>query len=127
VDHMIPKSHSWDAVYEWSNYRLASHLMNMLKSDSTVFLDPFEIEDGWFGLELVDFQVILMNKKLSQADQDKADRTLRCLNQRPCCQLRMEYVRNYEAREVTFSYLERCSPFVARELRRQGCLLPGDA
>ena len=31
VDHVVAKSKRWDRVYEWSNYRLASSLMNARK------------------------------------------------------------------------------------------------
>ena len=54
---MVAKSRRWDRVYEWSNYRLACSLMNARKGVASV-LDPFEIEEGWFALELVDFQVV---------------------------------------------------------------------
>ena len=56
-DHMVAKSTAWDQVYEWSNYRLACLLMNARKGIADV-LDPFEIDDGWFALELVAFQVV---------------------------------------------------------------------
>ena len=58
VDHMIAKSVRWDQVYEWRNYRLASSLMNARKGAVASVLDPFDIEDGWFALELVEFQVV---------------------------------------------------------------------
>ena len=58
VDHMIAKSTRWDQVYEWANYRLACSLMNARKDAIASVLDPFEIEDGWFTLELVEFQVV---------------------------------------------------------------------
>ena len=57
VDHMVAKSKAWDLVYEWSNYRLACSLMNARKGVADV-LDPFEIGEGWFALELDEFQVM---------------------------------------------------------------------
>ena len=57
VDHMVAKSKAWDQVYEWSNYRLACLLMNARKGVADV-LDPFEVGNGWFALELVEFQVV---------------------------------------------------------------------
>ena len=50
---MVAKSMRWDQVYEWANYRLACSLMNARKDAIASVLDPFEIEDGWFALELV--------------------------------------------------------------------------
>ena len=58
VDHMVPKSIRWQEAYEWSNYRLACSLMNSRKGVAPAALDPFEIEDGWFVLEPVAFQVL---------------------------------------------------------------------
>ena len=58
VDHMLPKSLEWQVVYEWHNYRLACSLMNSRKNNYRNVLDPFEVEDGWFRIELVGYQVI---------------------------------------------------------------------
>ena len=58
ADHMVAKSVAWGQAYEWSNYRLACSLMNSRKHDAVSVLDPFDVEDGWFVLELVDFQVL---------------------------------------------------------------------
>lgn len=58
VDHMLPKSLNWQEVYEWRNYRLACAQMNSRKNDYQDVLDPFEIEDSWFRIELVGYQVI---------------------------------------------------------------------
>ena len=66
VDHMVAKSMRWDQVYEWRNYRLACALMNARKGAIARVLDPFEIEDDWFALELVEFQVV-PNPGLSSA------------------------------------------------------------
>ena len=53
VDHFIAKSQRADLAYEWSNYRLACSRMNSRKRDYDDVLDPFEVETGWFRLELV--------------------------------------------------------------------------
>ena len=125
TDHMIPKSRAWDAVYEWSNYRLAAHLLNSLKSDQVLFLDPFEVEDEWFGLELVDFDVFL-RESFPEHLRLHAENTLPKLNHPDCRQLRGEYVDGYLIHGLPLAYIERRSPFVAREMRRQGLLLPKD-
>lgn len=123
VDHVIPKSKQWGLVYEWSNYRLACQLVNARKSDLENLLDPFEIEDGWFALEFVEFQVL-------RGPQAPAERVAAIeatidklgLNARDCCKAREEYVSQYQAGKIQLDYLERRAPFVARELRRQGKL-----
>jgi hypothetical protein len=58
VDHMVPKSKAWDKVYEWSNYRLASLALNAIKDNLQSILDPFEVQPGWFALDLVTGQVV---------------------------------------------------------------------
>lgn len=52
VDHFLPKSVAPGLAYEWDNYRLASSSANRSKDDATGILDPFEIENDWFFLNL---------------------------------------------------------------------------
>lgn len=127
VDHVIPKSKAWDRVYEWSNYRLASGLINSKKSDFDLALDPFAIEGDWFELELVEFQVI-PGMTLSDAKRLEVAATIETLglNRRDCCVERRRYAEWYLSGEVDLQHLERCAPFVARELRRQGGLARGE-
>lgn len=128
VDHMIPKSTSWENAYEWSNYRLACSLMNSRKSNVPYVLDPFEIEDDWFDMELVGFQL-----RPSNAAEDDIKARVRAtieqldLNDRECCEIRGEYAEDYWNREITWKRLQRRAPFVARQLKKQGRLLEGDA
>lgn len=127
VDHMLPKSTHWDQVYEWRNYRLACGLMNGRKNDARDVLDPFEIEDGWFALELDDCQVI-SGPGLDDATKARVEATIARLrlNDLDCLRARQEYVFAYLEGEIPLRYLERRSPFIARELRRQGRLREGD-
>lgn len=120
VDHMAAKSTRWDQVYEWRNYRLACALMNARKGVIARVLDPFEIEDGWFALELVEFQLV-PNAGLSPAVLAAVEDTIDSLrlNDAVCCEARLEYAEDYWRRRITLDYLTRHSPFVARELRRQ--------
>jgi hypothetical protein len=121
VDHMVPKSKSWDKVYEWDNYRLACHLVNTWKNDLTSILDPFEVQDDWFELELVGFQ-IKPRGEFRPATSGHLEETLGILNKSECCELRRNYVENYWEHHIDLTYLTRRSPFVARELRRQNRL-----
>ena len=97
---MIPKSTAWDQAYEWDNYRLACSLMNSRKGDAVSVLDPFDVEDGWFVLELVAFQVLPAHDladPTAAAVEDTIDR-LR-LNDEECCGAREEYAEEYWQRE----------------------------
>ena len=127
VDHMFTKSMRWDQVYEWTNYRLACSLMNGRKRAIASVLDPFEIEDGWFALELVEFQVV-PGEGLARDDLAAVEDTVTRLrlNDLICCEARAEYAEDYWNGQVRFAYLMRRAPFVARELQRQGRLREDD-
>ena len=114
VDHVIPKSKAWDKVYEWSNYRLASALINSKRSIEFV-LDPFEIDDRLFALEFVSFQVKLGERARGALAEDVANTIEKLgLNLRECRQARREYVENYEKKMISLDYLQRRAPFIAR-------------
>ena len=125
---MVPKSVAWGRAYEWSNYRLACSLMNSRKHDAVSVLDPFDVEDGWFVLEFVDFQVLpadSLDVGVSEAVQGTIGR-LR-LNDDECRGAREEYAEAYWNEVVSLDYLRRHAPFVASELRRQNRLHAPDA
>jgi len=127
VDHVIPKSKAWDKVYEWSNYRLACALVNARKNNVEGVLDPFQISEGLFALELVEFQVIAGPSAQGEviARVEASIETLG-LNLADCRKARREYVESYEEGHIDLSYLTRRAPFIAQELRRQGRLRQGD-
>jgi hypothetical protein len=82
---------------------------------------------GWFGLELVAFQVTggpKMPRRQARAVDNTIDKL--GLNQHQCCDTRQEYVNSYLNGAITLAWLERRAPFVASELRRQGRLRGGD-
>ena len=125
VDHAIAKSRRWDQVYEWSNYRLACSQMNARKGAVADVLDPFEIGEGWFALELVEFQVLPgdgLSDEVTGAVANTIER-LR-LNDHEFCKARAKYAEDYLSGDVSFCYLTRHAPFVAGELQRQRWLLP---
>ena len=127
VDHMVAKSMRWNQVYEWANYRLACSLMNSRKGAVATVLDPFEIEDQWFALELIEFQVVAgkaLPSDIATAVEDAIER-LR-LNDLECRKARLKFAEDYWEHHISFDYLTRHAPFVARELQRQAKLRDGD-
>lgn len=120
VDHMVPKSTRWDQVYEWGNYRLACALMNARKGAVSSVLDPFDVEDGWFALELVQFQVV-QGERLADGVRPSVEATIERLrlNDDTCCAARAEFAEDYWEGAISVDYLTRHAPFVAVELRRQ--------
>jgi hypothetical protein len=127
VDHVAPRSKQPALMYEWSNFRLVCSLMNSRKGTFEDVLDPFEVEDGWFTLELSSLEV-LPNPGLKLSLRKKVQSTINRLNLNDpeCIAARAEH---YDAflehtrdarRGITFDSLRRWSPFVAKELIRQG-------
>jgi 5-methylcytosine-specific restriction endonuclease McrA len=127
VDHMVPKSVAHDRAYEWDNYRLACSAVNARKNDRVMLLDPFDVAPGWFELEFAGGQVLP-----GAAVRDDVGLTtwlwavidLLALNQPSHRNRRLADVRLYRDRHIDFAHLAWTSPFVARELQRQGQLLP---
>jgi hypothetical protein len=125
VDHMLPKSRQWDAIYEWLNYRLCAASINASKRDLTTIVDPFDCRPGWFALECVGFQVT-RGPDAPAAQARNIDATLELLNRPEFCNAREEYVSGYQAGHIELAYLQRRAPFIAQELRRQDLLRPED-
>jgi 5-methylcytosine-specific restriction endonuclease McrA len=123
VDHMAAVSLRWDRVYEWDNYRLACGRMNSRKGNIESILDPFQVEDDWFALELVGYQVVPGPGTTGEV-LGRVEATIRLLglNDEVCRETRAEYAERYLNGDIRLEYLERRAPFVARELRRQGKL-----
>jgi len=112
-------------VCEWSNYRLAAQLMNTRKDEFTDVLDPFEVEDGWCVLVFPSLE-IQPAPGLPAPLRARIQATIHRLklNDAECCGARAGYVDAYlsAADPIPFSFVARRSPFVAREMRRQGLL-----
>jgi hypothetical protein len=121
TDHFVAKSSRPEDAYEWRNYRLACQLMNSRKGAFDEILDPFDIVNGWFVLELSGLQV-LPNPQLEETLQEQIRATIDRLrlNVKECVDARAQFYDAYLEAELSFSLLEVWSPFVALELRRQG-------
>lgn len=127
VDHMIPKSKAWDKVYEWSNYRLAALRMNARKNDLSSIIDPFDVQDGWFAIELTFGQVV--PGPVAMADpalRDRVEHVITKLGLNEFAAERLRDIEAYESGDVSLKRLREESPFVAAEIARQGRLRPGD-
>jgi len=123
VDHFVAKSKRADLAYEWSNYRLACTTMNSRKRKYEGVLDPFDIEDGWFHLELVSGR-IFPNPDLDPARQMEVQATIDRLGLDDAGnrEMRARHYQDYRERHYTETFLKRRSPFVYSEAARQGLL-----
>jgi uncharacterized protein (TIGR02646 family) len=121
VDHLLPKSKRRELTYEWSNYRLACVRMNARKSALEDVLDPFEVQDEWFALELSTLQVTPregLPEELSHRVQNTIDRL--DLNDDEFIQARAAHYEAFRSDEVQFRHVRKHFPFLAKELIRQG-------
>lgn len=122
VDHAVAKTKDWSNAYEWHNYRLVCSLMNARKGTKNL-LDPAAVDDDWFALEFVGFQVVPRSEldgPLRSIVQFTIDEL--CLNDDACLDVRSEYAEDYwdsQTKRAWSRLVKRC-PFVAREMDRQG-------
>jgi hypothetical protein len=133
VDHFVARDVDLDQAYEWDNLRYAALDVNRLKG-ARPFLDPFEIEDHWFVLNLATFKVEAA-VQIPHAHRQTWDNTLRVVNDVQYVEARRWYHERYFGRRlypfdpdepIPLSLLEAEAPFVARQLRLQGRLRPED-
>lgn len=122
VDHFVAKSKLAGRAYEWDNYRLACVRLNSKKGVISDVLDPFEVEDGWFQLDLFTGK-IHANDNLDSGYIISINNTIDklYLNSPIFCSLRrriiIEYILHGE-REL----LRHQSLFIYFEMERQGYL-----
>lgn len=123
VEHFCPKSLRPDLAYEWCNYRLACSAINSRKWNFTDILDPFEVEDDWFYLELVSGH-IFPNPQLPDALQKEIQKTIDRLKLDSSANndMRAEHYRFYCEGKILEAFLKKYSPFVWKEAARQGLL-----
>lgn len=125
VDHFAALSHRWDRIYEWNNYRLACSRVNGRKSDFSDVMDPFEVEEGFFALDLVALKVV-PGPRAGFRIQEIRDTIQRLGLDGPEYKADLEdYWEEYES-GLSLKILERRAPFYVSEMRRQKKLRPGD-
>ena len=125
ADHFAAKSLDWRKVYQWSNYRLCCSRLNSRKKDFVNVLDPFKIQNNWFHLELLGFQVI-PNANLPKATRIEIQNTIDRLGLNDFKSDREKDAERYWRGGIALWVLREESPFVASELHRQGRLNKGD-
>lgn len=123
ADHFVAKSAQPSLAYEWRNYRLACLAMNRIKNKFEDVLDPFEVENDWFHLELVSGR-IYPNPSLDQPLMDSVEKTIKRLklDEQIHRKMRLEHFLDCINKQVTQNHLRRHSPFVYYEAKRQGLL-----
>lgn len=123
VDHFIAKSKRAALAYEWGNYRLACSRMNSRKREYDDVLDPFEVETGWFRLELVSGR-LYPNPTLQPDQLTAVQATIERLGLDDAGnrEMRARHYLEYREGYYTSDFLEKRSPFVWTEANRQELL-----
>lgn len=123
VDHFVAKSRRADLAYEWTNFRLACSVMNSRKREFEDTLDPFEVVNGWFHLELVSGH-IYPDPNLSEDIKAQVTATIERLglDDPGNREMRARHYQEYYEGEFTADFLKKRSPFVWLEAERQGLL-----
>lgn len=128
IDHFVAKAKNWRLVYEWSNFRLCASLVNAKKGVEPV-VDPFEIGEGWFALNL-DSLYVEAGPSVPADRLHLIESTLPVLNLPECRKDRGEYIRLYRLGPgnggIDLQFLRLRAPFVAQEMQRQGALVRED-
>lgn len=123
VDHFVSKKRRPDLAYEWSNYRLACARINSRKGDSNGIIDPFQVQNGWFCLELTTGRIYPnpdLNAQVKHEVQSTIDRL--GLDDDGNRKLRSEYYTCYLSKDISSDYLKSHAPFVWMEADRQNLL-----
>ena len=121
VDHFIPKTVQPPLAYEWSNFRLASGRVNNTKGTQTNILDPFQVDDNWFHLE-VPSCLLKANPTLDPHVKTQVKNTIHSLRLNDddyYVQERCNILIDYAKGEIGFGFLTRRYPFLAKEITRQ--------
>jgi hypothetical protein len=95
-------------------------------------LDPFEIRDGWFAIDFGTFETVI-GPDAPSTQLEAIEHTIRALklDGRALARTRRRAAERYWSPPrglppLPFWALEQDEPFLAKELRRQGRLNPGD-
>jgi hypothetical protein len=122
IDHFISKSESPEKAYDWGNYRFANNEVNKhkLKVSHKEILDPCEIEDNWFKVDLISGR-LLITKELPEELRKKAETTIEKLklNKESFCETRIMYFEKYlrkKPSQADLNLVRELAPLVAESL-----------
>lgn len=121
IDHFKPKTTFPNLAYEWSNFRLATGRVNSAKGSKAEVLDPFEIEDDWFYLNIPEC-LMQPNPTLQRDLRVRINATINSLRLNDddhYVQDRCDTLMEYASGDVTLGFLQRRYPFLAKEVVRQ--------
>ncbi|MFA5623575.1 MAG: hypothetical protein WC966_00765 [Bradymonadales bacterium] len=121
TDHFIAKSQNAGDAYEWSNYRLSCLAPNRNKNKFDDVLDPIGLSPNTFVINFASGK-IAPNPALNSAQKTAARKTIRRLrlDSPDNNEMRARHFQDYLRGNCSLNHLQRYSPFVHAEIRRQG-------
>lgn len=122
VDHFVGIDEDRSKAYQWANYRFASAWLNSSKQDlrSSQLVDPFEVQEGWFEVQLPSLQMVLADGILPEL-RARAQLMLERMHlghDERIVRQRREWLRMYEEGELTLEGLAKKAPLIAAAVER---------
>lgn len=130
TDHFVAKSVNAGQAYEWANFRLSCLGPNRNKGRFDDVLDPFEMSEFAFELNLANGEIAPgQHLAASDAVRGMVLTTIARLhlNDVETAAMRAQHVTDYLSHDISADYLCRRSPFVWTELVRQGIISQSSA
>ena len=124
VDHFLScgLAETRHLAYQWDNLRFAAPWLNSSKQNADdKILDPFDVEDGWFEIQLPSLQLVVTDK-VPISLRAKAHYTieqLHLVDDERVVRQRRAWYQMYEAGHIKLAGLERVAPLIARAVRKQ--------
>lgn len=120
VDHFVSRKVNKMLAFEWTNFRLASKLLNEYKGSFAV-IDPFEVKENWFTIDF-DLNLVLPHPDLDNPLVTQIEETIRILklNEIILQTKRTNWIDAYYRGRTGLNGLRKRAPFLVHELERQG-------
>lgn len=122
VDHHHSVKVKRELAYEWDNYRYVAEWLNKSKrNEDQAVLDPYEVGEGWFEIELPSL-VLKLTDEVPAALRARAEHTLARLHLRDderVMRQRREWYRMYEEGEINLAGLRKKAPLIALAIEKR--------
>lgn len=124
VDHWLTIKNRRDLAFEWSNFRFLDANLNSAKKPAWdgKLLDPHEVQDGWFEIELPSLQLKISDSLTDPDLKAKAEFTLEKLHLQDgedILQYRQAWLDLYESKDLTLVGLGKMAPLLARAVAKR--------
>jgi len=120
VDHFIAQKDAPELVYEWNNYRYISPTLNSAKKPGKSWLDPYEIQDDWFELDLLTL-VLRLTDNIPKDIRPIAEETLERLKLRDGSAIIRQREAWYQMYQegLPIEVLHKKAPLIARAIEKE--------